>query len=264
MGNEDLGKHFESIGKLTEASEAYTRMRQDVSTTKHIIDCGMHLANVSLHRRDFAMVLNNIAKINTVLQDDDDDDDEDKVLQAYTRIASGIALLGLERFEEAAKAFLSIDFGISPTEYNHIASPNDIAVYGGLLALATMNRVELQQQVLDNQLFRTFLEHEPRIRKAISSFVNGRYSNCLSILEASRADYLLDIYMQSHVASIYSKIRSKCIVQYFVPFSCVTLKSLDAAFAQPGTSIEPELIEMIKSRALEARFDSKNKVRKGK
>lgn len=256
MGNEDLGKHLESIGKLSEAAEAYARMRQDVSTTKHIIDCGIHLANVSLHRRDFTMVLNNVGKITGVQNGDDD-----KPLQAYTRIASGVALLGLGRFEDAARSLLNADFSVAPTEYNHIASPNDIAIYGGLLALATMDRKDLQQRVLDNQSFRTFLEHEPHIRKAISLFVNGRYSSCLSILEGSRPDYLLDIYLQKHVHAIYSRIRSKCIVQYFVPFSCVTLESLESAFARPGESIVPELVEMIREKDLEARIDAKNKVR---
>ncbi|TWU73320.1 hypothetical protein ED733_004359 [Metarhizium rileyi] len=255
MGNEDLGKHFESIGRLFEATEAYTRMRQDVSTTKHIIDCGMHLANVSLYRRDYTMVLNNIGKITAV-----QDSDEEKALQAYTKIVSGIALLNLERFGDAAKSFLRTDSSVPSTEYNHIASPNDIAVYGGLLALATMDRKELQQRVLDNQSFRTFFEHEPHIRKAISLFVNGRYSSCLSILEGSRADYLLDIYLQSHIPAIYSRIRTKCIVQYFVPFSCVTIESLDAAFAQPGTSIASELVEMIRQDALKARIDAKNEL----
>jgi COP9 signalosome complex subunit 1 len=123
-----------------------------------------------------------------------------------------------------------------------------------------MDRKELQQGVLDNQSFRTFLEHEPHIRKAISLFVNGRYSSCLSILEGSRADYLLDIYLQKHIPAIYTKIRTKCIVQYFVPFSCVTLQSLDAAFAQSGTSIGPELVDMIRQGELKARIDTKNKV----
>lgn len=256
IGNEYLGKHFESIGKLSEATDAYTKMRQEAAINKHITDCGMRLANVSLLRRDYTMVLNNIAKITAVQNGDDE-----KTMQAYTRIASGIALLGLERFEDAAKAFLRTDFSISPTEYNHIASPNDLAIYGGLLALATMDRKELQQRVLDNQSFRTYLEHEPHIRKAISLFVNGRYSSCLSILEGCRADYLLDIYLQSHIPAIYSRIRTKCIVQYFVPFSCVTLESLDAAFAQTGKSIEPELVDMIRQSALKARIDAKNKVR---
>lgn len=255
MGNEDLGKHFESIGHLNEAAEAYNRMRNDVSTTKHIIDCGMHLINVYLHRRDWSMVITNLGKITGVQTDDD------KFYQPFAKLVSGIALMGLKHYGEAAKAFLQIEFNLPSAEYNHITSPNDIAVYGGLLALATMDRKDLQSKVLDNQNFRSFLEHEPHIRKAISLFVNGRYSSCLSILESMRTDYLLDVYMQKHVAKIYSDIRSKCIVQYFVPFSCATLDSLNTAFARPGESLEDEIVSMIREGTLKARIDAKNKVR---
>lgn len=257
MGHEDLGKHLENIGKLKEACDAYAKMRQDVSTSKHIADCAMHLALVSLYRKDYSMLLNNVGKMISARSGGE----QDGKLQVYTRIASGIGLLEHCRYDEAAKAFLRIDFNIASSEYNHIASPNDIALYGGLLALATIDRKELQKEVLENPKFRTFLEHEPHIRKAISQFVNGRYSSCLAILEASRPDCLLDIYLQKHVPKIFSKIRSKCIVQYFIPFSCVTLESLDAAFAQPGSSLETELIGMIRQGALQARIDAKNKVR---
>ncbi|KAF5023347.1 hypothetical protein F66182_4585 [Fusarium sp. NRRL 66182] len=237
MGNEDLGLHFEKTGQLDAAAEAYNRMRQDVTTTKHIIDCGMHLVNVYLSRRDWTMVINSLGKITGVQSGE-----EEQFYQPYTKLVSGIALLGLRHYEEAAKNFLQIDFALPPTRYNHIASPNDIAIYGGLLALATMERKELQTRVLDNQSFRSFLEHEPHIRKAISLFVNGRYSNCLSILESARNDYLLDIYLQRHVSTIYSQIRNKCIIQYFIPFSCVTLESLNQAFATEGESVETELL----------------------
>ena len=255
MGNEDLGRHLESVGKLSQAAEAYIRMRQDVSTTKHITECGIRLADVALQRRDWTVVLTNIGKITGVQSNDDDE----KGVQAYTKVVSGIALMGLGNFLEAARQLLHVDFSVAPTEYSSVASPNDIAVYGGLLALATMDRAELQRNVLDNQSFRTFLENEPHIRKAVSSFVNGRYSNCLSILETSRSDYMLDIYFSQHVSEVYSRIRTKCIVQYFIPYSCVTLESLEGAFAQPGHPIEKELINMIRSGSLRARIDAKNK-----
>ncbi|PNY23061.1 COP9 signalosome complex subunit 1 [Tolypocladium capitatum] len=255
MGNEDLGKHLESVGKLQEAYDAYARMRQDVSTTKHIIDCSMHLANVSLQRRDWQMALTNVGKISVV-----QNSEEEKPMQAYTKIVSGISLLGIGHYGDAAQSFLQADANVPPAEYANIASPNDVAVYGGLTALATMDRQGLQQRVLENPDFRAFLEHEPHIRKAISLFNNGRYSSCLSILESARPDYLLDIYLQKHIPTIYSKIRSKCIVQYFVPFSCVTISSLDAAFAKPGESIEPELVNMIREGSLKARIDGKDKL----
>lgn len=255
MGNEELGEHFEKIGSLSEAAEAYNRMRQDVTTTKHIIDCGLHLVNIYLYRRDWTMVINSLGKITGVQSGE-----EEKFYQPFTKLVSGIALLGLKHYSDAAKNFLQIDFDIPPTQYNHIASPNDIATYGGLLALATMERKELQARVLDNPSFRSFLEHEPHIRKAISLFVNGRYSACLSILESFRNDYMLDIYLQRHVTAIYAQIRSKCITQYFIPFSCATLDNLNQAFAPEGESIENELVSMIRDGTLRARLDAKNKL----
>jgi COP9 signalosome complex subunit 1 len=256
MGNEDLGKHFESIGDPALAGEAYARMRPDVSTTKHIIEVGKHLVNVSLQRREWPVVLSNLNKITGVQNGDDD-----KSLQPYLKIVHGLALMGMEKFEEAAKHFLKTDSTSPAQEYSDIASPNDVAIYGGLLALATMDRKDLQECVLDNQNFRTFLELEPHIRKAISLFVNGRYSACLSILESYRSDYLLDIYLQKHITCIYFQIRSKCIVQYFIPFSCVTLSSMNEAFAQPGKSIEDELAVMIRSGVLQARINTIDKVK---
>lgn len=256
MGNEDLGKHFESIGHLNEANEAYSRMRQDVSTPKHIMDCGIHLVSVSLQRRDWSMVLSNLGKVIGVQSNEDD-----SIAKAYTKIVSGIALLGLGHYQDAAKSFLKTSYTVSSSEYNHVASSNDVAIYGGLLALATMDRKDLQSQVLDNQSFRSFLEQDPLMRKAISFFVNGKYSNCLSILESMRNDLLLDLYLQSHVTKLFAQIRSKCIIQYTVPFSYCTLENLENAFGGQGRSIEEELVAMISDGKLKARIDAKNKVR---
>jgi COP9 signalosome complex subunit 1 len=255
MGNEDLGKHYESIGSLNEAAEAYGRMRHDVTTTKQIIDCGMHLISVSLQRRDWGLVLSNVGKITGFQQTDDD-----SRLQAYVKVVSGLALMGLGSYQDAAKSFLQTTYRPDQFDYSSIASANDIAIYGGLLALATMERSELQRRVLDNATFRSLLEQEPHIRKAINLFVNGRYSACLDILETSRNDYLLDLYLFKHVPAIFSRIRSKCIKQYFAPFSCVTLDTLQATFARPGESLETEIVNMIKAKTLSAKIDSKAKV----
>lgn len=256
MGNEDLGKHFIKIGSLNEAAEAFGRMRHDVTTAKQIIDCGLHLVNVSLQRSDWTLVLSNVGKISGFQPADDDGIN----VQPYVKVASGLALLGLGSFNDAAKHFLGANLATSTKSLRDIASPHDVAIYGGLLALATMERSELQTRVLDNSGFKYALEHEPHIRKAVSLFVNGRYSNCLEILEAFRPDYLLDIHLCKHVPAIFARVRSKCIKQYFAPFSCVTLPNLEAAFARTGESLEDELVSMIRAGTLEARIDSKDKL----
>lgn len=254
MGNEDLAKHLESIGELSQAYEVYAKMRSDVSTTKHILEVGLHLARISVYHRDWSMVIANVNKISGLQSEAGD-----KSLHGLCNILYGIALLGQAKYDEAAKNFLQVEPSIEPPLYDEFASPNDIATYGGLLALATMSRQELSR-FLDNSSFRAFLELEPHIRRAISQFVNGRYSACLAILESYRSEYLLDIYLQQHVKHLYTMIRGKCIFHFLQPFSCVTIDSMNAAFAPPGESIEDELVDMIRSGTLLARIDTIDQV----
>ncbi|KAH7041317.1 26S proteasome subunit RPN7 [Microdochium trichocladiopsis] len=256
IGHRDLGEHLERIGELNAAADTYLKMRPEASTQYHITDLGKHIISVMMQKRDWSSVLSNITKIVASNLSDEDS----KNLQPYTKMVTGLAQLGCDRYYEAARSFLEVGEPSICQQYNDIASPNDVAVYGGLLALASMDRQELQDRVLDNSGFRNYLELEPHIRKAVSMFVNGRYSACLAMLEAFRTDYLLDIYLQKHVNAIYSMIRSKCIVQYFLPFSCVTLESLHAAFARPGESLEKELVTMIRSGTLKARINTIDKL----
>lgn len=255
MGNEDLAKHLESTGDLNAAAETYSKMRPDVSTPKQFIDVGKHLVRVSIQRREWAMVGAHLSKLGGSQPAEDE-----RTVQPYLKISQGIALLGHSKFKDAALSFLTADASVSAATYSEIASQSDVASYGGLLALASMDRNELQRHVLDNAHFRTFLEHAPHIRRAVTQFVSGRYSACISILESYRADYLLDIFLQKHVATIYSRIRSKCIIQYLIPFSCVSLETMDNAFGGPSQGIENELADMIQSGALQARINTIDKV----
>ncbi|EAQ91011.1 hypothetical protein CHGG_02946 [Chaetomium globosum CBS 148.51] len=255
MGNEDLAKHLESIGDLNAASETFSKMRPDVSTAKQLIDVSKHLVRVCIQRREWDMVSAHLSKIGGAQSAD-----EEKAVQPYLKIAYGIAFLGRGRFKDAALSFLSADSSIPSSTYGELASQSDVAIYGGLLALASMDRAELQSTVLDNAQFRTFLEQAPHIRRAVAQFVSGRYSACIAILESYRPDYLLDIYLQKHIAAIYSQIRSKCIIQYLTPFSCVSLDSMNKAFGGPDQNVEDELADMIQSGALQARINAIDKL----
>ncbi|KAI1423583.1 26S proteasome subunit RPN7-domain-containing protein [Xylaria sp. FL1777] len=256
IGHRDLGEHLEDIGNLNGAAEAYAKMRPDASTISHVIDAGKHINSVMLQKHDWAGILANVNKF----MPPNITPEEMSIEQPYQRMVAGLAYLGSEKYAEAAKCFLDAGDPTHCQRYNDVASSNDVATYGGLLALASMDRDELQHKVLDNSSFRNYLELEPQIRKAVSMFVNCRYSACLEILERYRSDYLLDIYLQKHIPKIFRLIRKKCIVQYLVPFSCVTLDSMNAVFAKPEESLEEELISMIKSGALKARINTIDKL----
>ena len=190
-------------------------------------------------------------------------------MSAKLTAAAGLASLASGNYKDAARELLNTDSRMAsakmddPTDeekFNEVMTPNDIAVYGGLCALATMSREQLQSRVLDNASFRTYLELEPHIRRAISFFISSKYSSCLSILESYKPDFLLDIYLQQHVETIYSEIRTKAIHQYFIPFSHVTLSAMAVAFATDETTIENELTSMIKKEQLDARIDLVDRV----
>lgn len=261
MGNEDLGNHYYETGDLVAAAKAYSRMRDYCTTPNHIASMLFKLINVSVEREDWLNVQSNVHRLrNALSKPEDQTRDQPKMMAAM-----GLSLMHARSFFEAANSFLSVEPTLADT-FTEVITPNDIAVYGGLCALASMDRNELQRRVLENNSFRNFLELEPHIRRAIGFFCNSKFRPCLDILEAYRADYLLDIHLQRHVAELYSLIRIKSIKQYLVPFNRVTLDSMATIFApnvvggeaQPTGFKSPfvqELIKLIKADVLDARID---------
>ena len=159
-----------------------------------------------------------------------------------------------DKYLKAAASFLLIPAGLGGS-YNQFANSNNVAMYGAVTALATMSRQRLQKDCLESSSFRTYLEFEPRIRKAISHFINGKYSACLEMIEDYRRDFLLDIYLGEHAEKLLQMIRDRCIVNYCYPFSIVKLDTLNEQFCKPGHDIVEELADLIKRGEINARID---------
>ena len=58
-----------------------------------------------------------------------------------------------------------------------------MAVYGGLCALATYDRHELQKNVISSSSFKLFLELEPQLRDILHKFYESKYASCLKLLD---------------------------------------------------------------------------------
>ncbi|PGH03389.1 COP9 signalosome complex subunit 1 [Blastomyces parvus] len=270
MGNEDLGHHYHRIGDLPNASKAYSRMREYCTTTSHIASMLFKNINVAIDRGDWLGVQSSVQRLRN-LQFKPEDEAKNK---AKMFAALALSQLASSAYQSAAISFLSTDPVIADN-YKEVISANDIAVYGGLCALASMDRADLQTHVLENKSFRNFLELEPHIRRAISFFCASKFRLCLDILDAYRADYLLDIHLQKHVPVLYSRIRTKAMQQYIIPYSRVTLDAMVKVFSPDqaasinkpdGSTIDlkspfiVELIDMIQKGALDARIDAEKGV----
>ncbi|QSS65709.1 COP9 signalosome complex subunit [Histoplasma capsulatum] len=264
MGNEDLGHHYHLIGDLPSASKAYSRMREYCTTTSHIGSMLFRNIHVAIDRGDWLGVQSNVQRLRN-LQFKPEDEAKNK---AKMFAALGLSQLASSAYHSAAINFLSTD-PILADNYKEVISANDIAVYGGLCALASMDRADLQTHVLQNKSFRNFLELEPHIRRAISFFCASKFRPCLDILEAYRADYLLDIHLQKHVPVLYSRIRTKAMQQYIIPYSRVMIDTMVKIFSpdqaalikRDGGTIDlqspfiVELIDLIQKGTLDARID---------
>ncbi|KAJ5156585.1 COP9 signalosome subunit 1 (CsnA), partial [Penicillium capsulatum] len=266
MGNEDLGNHYYNTGDLVGASKAYSRMRDYCTTPGHIASMLFKLINVCAERGDWLNVQSYVFRLrNAQVKPEDAPKNQPKLATALA-----LSQMHARSYLEAANTFISTDPSLGDN-YNEMITPNDVAVYGGLCALASMDRNELQERVLDNQAFRNFLELEPHIRRAIAFFCNSKFRPCLDILDAYRTDYLLDIHLQRHVTALYKRIRTKAIQQYLVPFSRVTLESMANVFAPEavGGEAKPfslnspfvqEIVSLITERVLDARIDLEKKL----
>lgn len=270
MGQEDLGTHHLKSGNMDPAAKAFQKMREYCTTPKHVAEMTTKLVYTYILFPQWLQVLSHCQRLRSLSLKPEDKARFDAVATACSALAS----MGQGGYRSAANTFLTVNPAyatigqVAGIDFaNTIMSANDIAVYGGLCALASMDRQELQKLVLDNADFRNFLELEPHIRRAITLFCGAKYTQSLAILESYRNDYLLDVFLSPHVNTLYQKIRSKSIVQYFLPFSSVTLSALETAFpihnnatTSSALLMEEELIDMIQRGLLDARIDTVNKV----
>ncbi|KAI8359541.1 26S proteasome subunit RPN7-domain-containing protein [Mortierella sp. GBAus27b] len=256
MGNIELGNHYYACGDLTSAHRAYSRTRDYCTTSKHVVEMCLNVIKVSIELGNFPHVMTFVVKAESspeVAQDKD-------LTKAKLKASSGLAHLDLNKYSAAARDFLSIGEELVGHQYGDVLSANDIAVYGGLCALASFSRTELKRLVLDNVGFRQYLELEPHIRDLIQGFYNSNYAQCLDIMDKWRNDYLLDLHLHSHVEALYTNIRKKALIQFTSPFLTVDLTKMAKSFSTTVPELEKELVSLIIGGQIEARIDSQQKI----
>ncbi|KAF3845678.1 hypothetical protein F7725_002756 [Dissostichus mawsoni] len=138
-----------------------------------------------------------------------------------------------------------------------LLSPSNVAVYGGMCALATFDRQELQRNVISSSSFKLFLELEPQIRDIIFKFYESKYASCLKLLDEMKDNLLLDMYLAPHVKTLYSQIRNRALIQ---PYVSADMTKMAQAFNTTVAALEDELTQLILEGLINARIDSHSKI----
>jgi len=251
VGQNDLGDFFYHRGDLANALKRYAHSRDYCTTSKHIIHLCLNVIKVSLEMNNYSHVATYVGKAEQT------PDVNDTTVAPKLKVCSGLANIENKKYKTAAQKFLETNFNLA--DFSDVIAPQDVAIYGGLCALATFDRSELKKKVIDNQAFRNFLELVPVIREMINDFYSSRYKSCLGHLEKLKPDLLLDIHLYDHIEGLYQRIRNKALIQYFSPFISVDLSAMATAFNTTVAGLEKELAKLIMEGAISARIDSHNK-----
>ncbi|KAH6599464.1 hypothetical protein BASA50_002978 [Batrachochytrium salamandrivorans] len=254
MGHSDLGDHLFSLGELHSALKSYTRTKDYCTTQKHVLDMCLNIIKTCMSLGTFSHAQTYLIKAETIA-----DLPNKEVLTSKLASISGIINLDSGAYRKAAKNFLSIPFEFSNELYESI-SPNDVAIYGGLMALATFERPELKRLVFENSHFKQYLELEPQIREMIYAFYSLNFRASIEIMGKMKNNLLLDMYLHDHVENLYQLIRKRALVQYFYPFVTVDMNKMATSFNCSVSELEREVATLIGDGHIQARIDSHNKI----
>ena len=290
LAHNDLGDYYYNIGNLKEAFTCYQKSREYGTSVKHTLALCMNSVRVALELNNMSQVLLYANKGLAILKNVDQmnaSENEKKMTQKPSIIqqagsgieglgvggeskeeqnltcakftcAAALAHLHFDKYTEAAKHFTSLKTEIG-NSYTEVVSQQDVAVYGGLCALATFDREQLKKHIVhENVTFRDMLSTVPEMRDIIEDFWNSRYPQCLSKLNLIKKELLLDIHIGKHVHKLFSLIRQKALIQYTKPFSALSLTTMASAFnCDSVETLEKEIADLITRDKIRARIDSR-------
>lgn len=258
-GQDDLGNHYLLCGDLAMALKSYSRARDYCTSGKHVVSMCMNVIKVSIYLQNWAHVLSYVSKAEgNPDYEPAPKSNQDPGIASSLKCAAGLAELATKKYKSAAKHFLAVNFDYC--QYPEMLSSNNVTMYGGLCALATFDRQELQKHVIHSSSFKLFLELEPQLRDIIFKFYESKYASCLRLLDEVRDNLLLDMYIAPHVHALYTQIRNRALIQYFSPYLSADMHKMADAFNRTVPALENELMQLILDGQIQARIDSHNKI----
>ncbi|OSX79202.1 hypothetical protein BU14_0084s0016 [Porphyra umbilicalis] len=290
----ETAAHYYDRGQLELALRDYLHSRDYVTIGRHVIDMCLHVAVVSLDLDRHIYVENYVAMADATPDSHGGvaasgahaggmgggggggsgsaglssmaADVEAAVAAAgpKLRCCSGLALLAAGKFRAAAIQFTSAPFtatddasaAVLATNMSDALALEDVAIYGGLCALATFEREEMASQVLASPAFGNYLELVPAVREALTDFHAARYGSSLAAVAALEREASVDFYLRPHLGDLVARIRVRAVSAYVSPFTTVLLSRMAPALrcADVG-ALTGELASLINDGTIDGRID---------
>ncbi|KAI3932174.1 hypothetical protein MKW92_038431 [Papaver armeniacum] len=256
MRFKDFADFYYSRGHLCDAFKYYARCLHHSTSSDCILQSFLNVILVCTEMGQFSHVENYVSKAEQT------GESLDPVTIAKLCCASGLAHLESRKYKLAACKFLETGSELGNT-YKEVISPRDVAVYGGLCALASFDTSELEariipfskictffdilfhNKVIDNGNFQIFLGLAPDMRRIINYFCSRNYALCIEHLLYLRPKILLDIHLYDHVETLYGHIRHKSLLQYTLQSGYIDLEMMAHVFGTDVPELEKELVPVV-------------------
>lgn len=154
------------------------------------------------------------------------------------KVAAGTAFLAQGKFAEAAQLLISVSVGDDLG-----LPPEDIALYGTLCALSSLQRDQLQY-LLDVP---GFLDLVPALRDALQLYCRADYPGCLGILRQLNSTFQRDMILAPHLENLMESILHRSCIEYLKPYRRVNLAQMANIFGITTDRIITILAELIGS-----------------
>lgn len=137
-------------------------------------------------------------------------------------------------YTQAARKFVDVSPELG-SSFDGVVAPEDIAVYGGLCALATFSRSEMKRRVLENTSFKNFLDLVPQVcdivqQRFVCLWMHHMHSNTLFVHAAACAWIISFILLGTQVrikntsfTCMYVHIYCIYVVYMVLVWLCLTL-----------------------------------------
>ena len=250
----ELGDFWKQSGMLKEALKCHLRTRDYCTNSKQSAQMCLAVIELGIDMRNFTHVNSYVNKAENTAHLVSND----PLIASKFRVASGLSALYANSYREAALKFTdaSTTDQLTANEFDTVLSAEDIALYGSMLALASLDRDELSRTVLESVHFQQRLELLPWMRNALHHFSRAEYGPFLSILQSKRGEMLLDIHLSSHFDHIFDCIiHNRCLVQYFLPYHTVHLKHTAQSMNMTMEEVECAIERLISQKKLNARIN---------
>ncbi|PAA53589.1 hypothetical protein BOX15_Mlig011712g4 [Macrostomum lignano] len=282
-GQDELAFHFLRMGDLSSALKNYSRTREYCTNHLQELDMCLNVIRISVYSCNWQHAKSHITKAEacsgvevgrslgaggypgdasalTSAAPSSKPKEREGVQRklAFVQAASGLVELADSRYRTAARQFLAVQFDFFNCP--ELLSPANIATYASLCALATFDRQDMRRLVMSSANFRQFLEVEPAVRDVVTSFHQANYAACLAGMERLKPTLLLDLYLGSHVESLFSEIRKRALTQYFSPYVSADLDKMASTFGTSVPALEDELMRLILDKRIAARIDSNKRL----